>query len=258
VTAQRAPAELYALIDANARLWAGEAEVFSAYFASSVRSPATDAVWLARQCFKELYDGVLGRLVTVAAGATLAEAGVRGARALADAVVQAELRHYIAFRTALDVCRDAGVNPVAAHFGDWPENTALQQLRAEHRRDFGGLGARAAAFTEGGYCTLYRAGAELTDGNRLDAAIAAACASVLDDEWDHMLAGIAGLGGLPLGAADWRVLSDLTIAQGRARIAMRNAQFGNPLSAVRVRELAAGTLAPLRFDFARAGLAAPD
>ena len=60
--ARRASRELHALIAANAPLWGGEAEVIATYFASPQRTAATDAAWIARQCFKEMIDGAVGRL----------------------------------------------------------------------------------------------------------------------------------------------------------------------------------------------------
>jgi hypothetical protein len=259
---RRAPAELYALIAANAALWAGEAEVFSTYFASPRRTPATDERWIARQCYKEIVDGVVGRLSSLSQPAAFESATVRATAALADAAVHAELTHYIAFRAALQVCREtAGTEGQASAFdrvgADWPENTKLQTLRAQHRRDHGAIGLRAQAFTEGGYCTLYRAGMVLKGGDALDAAIAAACARVFDDEWDHMLQGIAGMAEATVPPEEWALLEALTLAQGRCRIRMRNAQFGYPLSVGRIRELEAGNAAPLVFDYARAGLLAP-
>jgi len=80
------PRELHALISANARLWAGEAEIFSTYFASSRRSAATDAAWLARQCYKELFDGVVARIARLAQPAQFDLAPALASRALADAV----------------------------------------------------------------------------------------------------------------------------------------------------------------------------
>ena len=45
------------MIDANAPLWAGEAEIIRTYWTSTVRSRETDMLWLRRQCWKE-YGGI--------------------------------------------------------------------------------------------------------------------------------------------------------------------------------------------------------
>lgn len=255
-----APPPLQALIAANGRLWAAEAEVFTAYFASAKRSAETDEAWLIRQCYKELVDGVVGQLARVTRAVDdIGAARASAADAVMDEGVQVELSHYIAFATAH---RQAlalipiSARPVRARElgSDWAENVALQTLRAEHRRLHGEIGARAAAFTEGGYCTLYSAGMARRGGTVLDDAIAAACARVFDDEWDHMLAGIAGFADQTVSAADWAVFEQMTLAQGRARIHMRNAQFGYPLDAARIQVIEAGALPPLPFDYTRAGL----
>jgi hypothetical protein len=258
---RRAPDELHALIAVNAALWAGEAEIYATYFASPARTAATDEQWLARQCFKELHDGVVGRLASLSEPYDFESAPRQARIALTDDVVQAELTHYIAFRLAHRISRTAlGTKAAVVSYAigaDWPENAALQALRTVHRRDHGANGLRAQAFTEGGYCTLYRAGMALKGGTALDDAIATACGYVFDDEWDHMLGGIAGLAEVPLSAAQWQVLEALTVAQGRCRIRMRNAQFGHPLPEARVHELEDGAARPLSFDYARAGLLAP-
>jgi len=260
MTALRAPRELHDLIAANGRFWAAEAEVFATYFASPERSAATDAVWLARQCFKEMIDGVVGRLGQLTAQAEFATTVERSEAALADEVVRVELKHYAAFAIAYRLSAglvDGSVEASPRIGADWPENAELQALRARQRRDHGEIGERAAAFTEGGYCTLYRAGIALRGGSALDEAIADACAQVLDDEWDHMLQGIAGLAEVPLAKDQWRRLEALTVAQGRCRILMRNAQFGFPLSTGRLNELLNGASEPMAFDYARAGLLPP-
>ncbi len=246
-----APA-LVALIDANARLWAAEAEVCATYFRSPSRTASTDEAWLARQCYKEIVDGVVGQM------ARLIDDGNDTAAVLADEVIVAETNHYAAFARAHRIAgAEAGLEPHVLRqrrlAANWPENVALQSLRADHRREFGWLGERASAFTEGGYCTLYTEGTRLT-GSRRDDAISAACAVVIDDEWDHMLSGIAGLANLDVSTTDWQRLHELTVAQSRLRIRMRNVQLGNPLPEARIRALEAGELPPLPFDYRRAGL----
>jgi hypothetical protein len=51
-------------------------------------------------------------------------------------------------------------------------------------------------------------------------------------------------------------LGELVVAQMKQRIHMRNAQFSRPLSEQRVTAIFRGEIAPARFDYARAGLAA--
>jgi hypothetical protein len=252
------PPEQHELIAANARFWAAEDEVCATYFRSPARSAATDVLWLARQCYKEMIDGVVARLAA-SAPADFASTAATATAGLADAGVHAELKHYHAFAIAHRISQQAaGGDPAIGALGaDWQENAELRTLRAAHIRDHGPLGARAQAFTEGGYCALYRTGMALDRSRPRDAAIIDACAQVFDDEWDHMLDGIAGLAEVPLSTADWATLRDITVAQGRLRLRMRNAQFGYPVAPERMRVLEAGALEPLPFDYARARLAAP-
>ena len=141
---------------------------------------------------------------------------------------------------------------------NWPENTVLTEIRARHVREHGDLGRRAHAFTEGGYCTLYAEGTRLRGRGGIDDAIADACAKVLDDEWEHMLQGIAGLEDDDAASAGpGRCLAELSVEQMRARIHMRNAQFGFPVAPARLAAIEGGDIVPLAFDYDRAGLRAP-
>ncbi len=247
------------LVAANAPLWAGEAAVFEAYWDAPMRTRETDLVWLARQCRKELFDGVLPR---VRALETLAHRiGTESERAVLTALadgIQTETAHFRAFAGVYDQLRTAADPPLHAarlEAAEWPENRALAALRERHREQYGALGRRAEAFTEGGYCTLYTSGCSLAGRGGIDDAIAAACATVVDDEWDHMIAGVAGLEDETLANDDWALLASLTVEQGRLRIHMRNAQFGRPLGNAELRAAENGACAPLAFDFARAGFA---
>jgi hypothetical protein len=86
-----------------------------------------------------------------------------------------------------------------------------------------------------------------------DDAIARACALVYDDEFEHMLKGIAGLDSEGLAPAQWKLLGTLAVDQMRLRFPMRNAQFAKPVPDARIAELAAGRAAPVAFDYRRAG-----
>jgi hypothetical protein len=89
-----------------------------------------------------------------------------------------------------------------------------------------------------------------------NALIAAACAKVYDDEFGHMLKGIVGLDRESMSHDDWKLLEELSVAQLKLRIVMRNSQFGYPLAETRLKELLAGKGRPLAFDYDRARLAA--
>ena len=249
------------LVAANAPLWAGEAAVFGAYWDAPMRTRETDLSWLARQCRKELFDGVLPRVRAL--DALVHRIGAENERAALTALadgIQAEIAHFRAFAGVYDQLRkpeDPPLDAVRLEHAEWPENRALAALRARHREQHGELGRRAEAFTEGGYCTLYTAGCSLEGRGGIDDAIATACARVVDDEWDHMIAGIAGLADEIRSDDDWALLASLTVEQGRCRIRMRNAQFGHPLCADELRTAENGAHPPIPFDFVRAGFTAP-
>lgn len=259
----RTPSDgLRGLITANQPLWAGEAEVFRTYWDWDGRTRHTDLTWIARQCYKELYDGFVPRLRQLEEDFSVLERGLpRSAVLEAAETVYEELAHYCAFADAYDALRDGGppLDPTELQrSGNWPENAELGEVRARHRRDHGEMGVRAQAFTEGGYCTLYSEGMARRGRGADDELIANACAYVYDDEWDHMLAGISGLDEQGLDAAGWGLLTALTVEQMRLRIRMRNAQFSYPLNPERLGEIDAGNIEPMSFDYRRAGLVAPE
>jgi hypothetical protein len=255
-----AGAGLERLVDAIAPYWEAEAEVCRTYFASPARTPRSDCAWIARQAAKELVDGVEPRLADLDQALRPSEGAtdVRLVTRLAEELHE-EAVHCVAFVEAYDRIRGlAPEGDVPALDGEtlrrevaWPENIALRDLRAAHRRDHGSLGSLAGLVTEGGYCTLFTEGVALKGNGGADDAIAAACALVLEDEYEHMVTGIIGLRDAGLAASDWSLLVDLTVAQSRQRVLMRQAQFGHPVDATRLEVLLIGGAGPLAFDWER-------
>lgn len=262
-------ARLQRLIGAAAPYWAGEAAVFEAYWAWEKRTRETDLVWLNHQCFKEIWgSGVADRNLGLFLGpveqlkAAFPKIDVEIDRHVVLDTAEAlwaEFAHYCAFADAHDGLLLPGeqkINPQRLKW--WKEDEVLANLRYGHIERHGALGRRAASFTEGGYCTLFSAGMGLaarpTPGHeKADALIATACGKVYDDEFGHMLKGVAGLDSEGLAEADWKTLEDISIEQLRQRIVMRNAQFGGPLAGARLEDALAGRMKPLAFDYARAG-----
>ena len=247
---------IVALIDRCERLWAAEAEVARTYWDSPIRSEDTDRLWVVRQMYKELLDGALPSLLWARDHFD----GVGGLDSRAEFleevdVLREEFIHYMGFAGIYEAL--SGKVPSADALraqGAWPENDTLQALRARHRRDHGDLGLRAQRFTEGGYCTLYSEGMKLAGRGGIDRMIAAGCEVVFNDEFGHMLRGIANLDGTVgnLSDADWALLSDLVEEQLRHRIAMRNAQFSGPVAPARLAAIQDGACDPLPFDYRRA------
>lgn len=260
------------LIDAAAPYWAGEAAVFESYWTWEKRTRDSDLAWLNHQCFKEIWgSGVadknlglfLGPLEELKAAFPKIDEGIDRHAVLDTAeALWAEFAHYCAFADAHDgllLPDEQKINPKRLKW--WKEDEELANLRYGHIERHGRLGRRAARFTEGGYCTLFSAGMKLKDRptpahGRADALIATACGKVYDDEFGHMLKGVAGLDGEGLTDAEWNTLAEISVEQLRCRILMRNAQFGRPLTGARLDDALAGRLQPVRFDYERARLAA--
>lgn len=242
---------LQQLVESNARLWAGEAEVVRTYWRAAVRTRETDLLWLARQCYKEFWGGFVGRLERVALAHAVEGDGIRD---LAKEMYE-EISHYRAFADAYDALRpDAGaaMDPYGLERdGDWTENAELTQIRSAHRRQHGRLGELAHTLTEGGAGALYSEGKKLKGCGGSDEIIAIACAKVYDDELEHMSKAIASIGESGFLDSQWLVLTELTVEQMRYRIHMRNAQFSFPLSQQRIEEIFAGGIEPRSFQIPR-------
>ena len=265
-------ASLRRLIGAAAPYWAGEAAVFRTYWKWGKRTRDTDRRWLALQCSKEVWGSGLAPLdkgIFLGPAEELIRLFPRididvdrhAVLGIAEGL-WAEFLHYCAFADAHDALGRPGeprINPHSIKSG-WKEDLDLSALRFRHKREHPGLGERAARFTEGGYCTLFSEGMLLKNkknpkhgkANRL---IADACAKVYEDEFGHMLKGIAGLDEEGLSAADWRTLEKMAVEQLKSRILMRNAQFGHPLAGKALEDALAGRCKPLAFDYRKAGAA---
>lgn len=256
---------LQALIDAVAPLFAGEAEVFSTYWNLPARTAESDRSWIRRQARKEVWDTPLGDprglfvgpLEDLLADFPSIDQGVPRHDVLERLeTLYEEFSHYCAFADAYDALCGPGEQRLSPSMlkgvPDWPENEAIRDRRAQIKRDHGAVGERACFFTEGGYCTLFTEGMRLAGLGGADAAIAAACAKVYDDEFEHMRKGIVGLDDAGLADSDWELMTDLSAELQAMRISMRNAQFGYPLADARIAEILDGKIEPIRFDVGRA------
>lgn len=256
------------LVSVAAPYWAGEAEVVRTYWTSPIRTRETELLWLSRQCFKEFwgsgvskYDrgGVfLGILKTLVAKTPEIDTTF-DRRDVLDVLegLKAEFSHYCKFADIYDALRPTAAPRINPHvLESWPEEDALTAIRYRHQDQHGAIGLRACKMTEGGYCTLFSAGMSLKGKGGIEEKIAEACSFVYEDEFDHMLAGIADIGTEDLSAAEWELFERLVVEQQRQRILMRNEQFSRPLPQERVEAIFKGEIQPLNFDYERAGLAA--
>lgn len=260
--------EIDSLIAAAAPLWAGEAEVVRTYLNSPQRSRASDMLWLERQCFKEFwgtgankYDrggafvGVMKYLLN--RQSEIDRGFSRGEVLEVLEGLKAEFAHYCAFANVYDAIRPDGTPPINPEaLTSWPAEDVLAALRHGHQDKHGAVGLRACNFTEGGYCSLFAEGRKLEGRGGVDDQIATACAAVYDDEFEHMLRGIVDIAEEGFSPSDWALMRDLVVAQLRQRIRMRNEQFSFPLTEARITAIERGEIEPVRFDYARAGLAA--
>ena len=244
-------------------LWAGEAEVVRSYWISPARSTETDLLWLKRQCFKEFWGsgvtkfdqggivpGSLRRLAEQTANIDTAMDRHEFLDALEG--VKAEFSHYTYFADVYDSMRAKGTPKLHPRMlEEWPEEKQLTALRYRHREAHGAIGMRACKTSEGGYCTLFSEGMKLQGRPGIDGTIAQACSKVYDDEFGHMLSGIAGIAEEGYTESDWKLLETLLAEQLRQRIRMRNAQFSYPLPEERVQAIYRGNIEPLAFDYER-------
>lgn len=265
-------AELQRLIDVSAPLWAGEAEVVHTYWTSPVRTLDTDLLWIRRQCSKEfngsgigeyknmgVFMGPLTELQEVFPKIDTGEPDSISRHYVLELIetLKDEYEHFCLFSDAYDRIKPDDVPSMNPHeLATWDEDVALTSLRHGHIATHGKLGIRASRFTEGGYCTLFREGMRAADiGGAFDAAnklIASACTTIFEDEFGHMLEGIAGLDQEGWSADDFRLMEELVVDQLQHRVRMRNAEFSFPLSEDRVQEIFAGKIEPEPFDYAAA------
>src|SRR5689334_20332173 len=159
------------VIESNARLWAGEAEVFRTYWNWSGRTRETDKQWLAYQCYKEVWsvvsgdpaDGLLmGTLKRIERMFPKIDSEIDRHEVLDEAEgLWAEFAHYCAFPDAFDARRkrrEAKMNPRMLKDTGWNADEAAGALGHSQRKQYGGLGEGACKCTEGGYGTLFSEG----------------------------------------------------------------------------------------------------
>ena len=245
------------LVELSAPYWAGEAEVAWTYFTSPRRNRKSDLLWLRRQCYKELWgSGVGDRRKGLFLGPVDAlrkmypkidrSVGRHEVLEVIDGL-RAEFFHYCLFADIHDALAGGRLDPRKVK--SWPADDALARLRYQYRDKRGRLGYFAVRFTEGGYCTLYSTGMRLKGRGAINDRIAHACEKVYSDEIGHMRDGFIGLSREKLTRTQWDEIGEMSRKILLARIHMRNEQFGFPLSVARIREIDAGRIKPLRFDY---------
>ena len=161
--------------------------------------------------------------------------------------LRAEFYHYCLFADIHDYLSGGKLDP--RQLESWPADNQLARMRYEYRDKRGQLGYFAVRFTEGGYCSMYSTGMTLKGTGELNDRIAHACEGVYTDEIGHMRDGFIGLSREKLKPKEWDEIGKMTRKILLQRIHMRNEQFGFPVPAARIREIEAGGIAPLPFDY---------
>ena len=261
--------ELQRLINLSAPLWAGEAEVVRTYWTSPVRTLDTDLLWIRHQCSKEfngsgigeyknmgVFMGPLTELQEVFAKIDTGEKDSVSRHYVLELMdtMKDEYEHFCLFSDVYDQIKPNSIPTMNPHeLATWDEDVKLTKLRHENIADHGKLGVRASRFTEGGYCALFREGMRAAEiGGNFDTAnklIAAACKEIYEDEFGHMLEGIAGLDREGWSAEELELMEKLVVDQLRHRIHMRNAEFSHPLTEERINAIFAGDIDPEPFDY---------
>ena len=245
--------EFTRLIEANAPYWAAESEVISSYWTSGIRSLQTDIKWIKHQLYKEYFDGIFSytNLLNDVISQTIKPSQLDSIITYAN-VIKEEAEHFSLFLSLISEIRSDYSSLEAKDLreaSDWPENQDLISLRKDHIRLSNKVGLRASKFTEGGYVALFREGKNIPIKSDIDIKISHTCGMILEDEFEHMILGIADLSLADFTELDWKLLTDFSVEQMKKRILMRNAQFSFPISDARLSMLLEGNAKPIDFDY---------
>ena len=238
-------------------LWAGEREILSTYFGAENRTRETDLVWLKRQCFKEiwgsgigdkkrgLFQGPVAYLHDIFPKIDRGEDRHSVLAVIDD--LRSEFYHYCLFADIHDFISGGRLEP--GHLAGWSADDRLAELRYHYKQNQAELGHFASRFTEGGYCSLFVVGMELSGTGEVNDRIANACKQVYNDEIGHMQQGFRGLARQDLDSSEWAEVASMVEAILVQRLYMRNEQFSYPLSRQRIEEIIAGHIDPVGFDY---------
>ncbi len=225
-----------------------EEEIAWTYFNSAARDSGSDALWLRRQCFKEIWGSGVGDPQEGLCPGLISEVGRlysgldsgvdRSALLNVIDVLRAEFFHYCLFADLYEELVGEALLPAALE--GWAADEALATERLEIRTRFGAVGDAAVRFTEGGSGSLYLAGIRLAGRGGFDEKISDACQKVYDDEFDHMRSGATQLEQMAAAGDFSGELVDLVRRVMVLRLQMRNEQLGHPVSAEYLREIEAG------------------
>ncbi len=233
-------AQMIALAEAAAPLWAGEAEITRTYF-EKTRTREGDLFWLSAQAFKEtrhLRD--LSEDLQQEYWSTAAIADHPGGAGAAQ-ILEEEMKHYGLLAALISKLTGASVDPKMLR--GLEEDRKLQAMRNDYRASGEEMVLAAVTFTEGGGGSMYSVLKALS-GDDFDRDIAAAFREIHTDEVIHGPMQIHRIARAASGAEDWTRVRDIAVAICRQRLHMRNEMFGHPLSPERLEDIAEGRIEP--------------
>jgi len=210
------------------------------------RSKEEHLRWLRLQAYKELQprsDGLILKLVDKlkADYPKLEHQEGRDDYLHTIQFLMEEFRHYVLFADVIDDLTGERITPEELTRYELPGETALRKVRRDYIEEHGNLASFASSFCEGGGASIYYEGS-LVGGDSLSDKISAACKSVYDDEVDHAAHGATSLSEQAKTEEEWTLARDMVEAISKARVRMRNEQFGSPLSEDRLTEIFAGNI----------------
>lgn len=235
-----------ALLECASRWWSGEAEAARTFF-SQPHTPKEHLRWLRLQARKELQPGPTGIIIRnvekLRSDYQELERGVdRWGYFGTIQFLLEEFRHYALFADVIDGITGGRLTPEELATYDLPEEQKLREVRGNAMQQHGPLARAASSFCEGGGASIFYEGMQI-GGDPLNDKIAAACRSVYEDEMDHARHGVEDMVAVAKTKEDWALARELVEAISRQRVRMRNEQFGFPLAAERLEEIAQGKIA---------------
>ena len=249
---ERAPHELAVLA---ARCAAGEAEIATAYFESSTRTPERDAIWLEKQAGRELESTftMLKDVIGKVGGTGMADPAKFWVDSIPDDIdrnwleetlfkIKQELNHGNHCVNILEriTGKKANIKEIVRKYNRWnpdpsvPNNEEWCKLADLFRAQEARTEPWAKLITsegllEGGSCGMFYA-SSLCRGSELDDMIGQAFQVVLMDERGHGPANLFIVKKYIKGEENLRSAKSMLRERAEGRLRMRNEQYSMPLS----------------------------
>jgi len=236
-------AKFEVIANSNACYWAAEADLIKSYF-DHHRTIERDEKWIIHQIYKELIDGFVVSN-DILSNQISHDLSIKSLEEMGHQIhiLEEEFSH---FKMFVEVYEEVLGKKFSMRIdeikkiGAWDENTELVNLRKSHFQLFPELGFDAQRISEGGYCALFRVGMEIESYCNGDDMIKKVCKLIYEEEFSHMLFGMAQVSISLDDKKNFSQLLDITNQQMRARILMRYKQFSEPVSPEVLKEMVSG------------------